>query len=126
MVGAAGADGEDIEVGRHRAGPSVFYGQLGRHRLVEGSRWRREHDGEVMVVTHARWADVLYAHVGHGTAPDGSEIPRHRARAATNRAAGGRSGLSGDCRRVMKQHRYGKDRKQTDRDNPYSRSNESH
>src|SRR6267378_4221604 len=81
MVCGAGADGKDVQVGRHRARPGVRDGYLGGHRLVESGCRSREHHDQVMVVAHTWGTDILYADIGHGAADDKSEIPAHRARA---------------------------------------------
>src|SRR5258708_3432168 len=118
MVGTAGANGKNVQVGRERARPGVINRELGRHRLVEGGCWRREHYGQVMVVAQAWWANILYPDVDHRAPSDRSESPRHRPRTATDRTAGRRTGLSGDRWRVMQQQHQGCDAKQTDQRKP--------
>src|SRR2546429_4406650 len=48
----------------------------------------RSHHCQVVIVAHAGWANVLNTDIGHGAGDNWPEIPRHRARAATDRTAG--------------------------------------
>ena len=77
MVGRVGADGKDVQIGRHGAVPGVLNRQLGGHGLVEAGGRSRKHHRQVMVVAHGRWTCILYAHVGYGAANDRGKIPRY-------------------------------------------------
>ena len=126
MIGAFGTDRKDVQIRWQRAGPGIFEGHACSHCLVEGRRRRRKDDCQVMVIAHRGRTDVLDTYIHHRTAADRGEVPRHRARRATDRTARRRTGLGRDRWRFVEQQHQDRQAQQANCGGPGKSANDSH